>query len=77
MKRFADQDISGIFRASKGERVSSSTTTTYKEIQIHGPIEFSRDIEMIGIDAQELKNEKSLDSILTFIKLYGVKYEVV
>lgn len=61
--------------AAKGGEASSKVLKSYKEIQIIGPVEFSKDVEYLCIDINELKGE-SLDKIISFIRLYGVEYKV-
>lgn len=45
-----DPELKSAFNAAKALEQSSSVTTTYKEIQIHGPIQFSKDIQRIYVN---------------------------
>lgn len=56
--------------------MSSSVISAYKEIQIHGPIEFARDIERIYVNKTELAEPKRLEQIIEFSKKNKVEYEI-
>ena len=55
-----DSELKAAFDASKAKEVSSSCTSTYKQIQIHGPIEFTKDVQTIYVNKTEIKNNKKL-----------------
>lgn len=63
-------------RAANGEKVSSSVIGTYKEIQIHGPIEFAADIERMYVNATEYNTPEHKTLVETFSKKFGVPFEV-
>lgn len=49
-------------------------TRTYKEIQVHGPVEFSKDVERLYVNKNEVKDKNFLDMVYKFHELYGVDY---
>lgn len=53
--------------------MKSNVITAYKEIQIHGPVEFSKDIERVYICKQELIHSPSM---LELIKSFCEKYKL-
>lgn len=58
------------------KEISSKCTSTYKEIQIHGPIEFSKDIERIYVNKNEVKTDKALlEMVYDFSKKHNVDYD--
>lgn len=45
-------------------------------MQVHGPIEFAKDIERIYVNRNELKTDKKLlDMVYEFNKKFGVDYD--
>lgn len=50
-----DGELKAAFEGSKGNEMKSNVIAAYKEIQIHGPVEFSKDIERVYICKQELE----------------------
>lgn len=52
---------------------------TYKEIQIHGPVEFAKDIERVYVSKAELKMGDAkalLEQVKTFCSKNNVEYEL-
>lgn len=47
--KLSDSELRSAFEGSKGKQMLSNIARVYKEIQIHGPIEFAKDIERIYI----------------------------
>ena len=61
--------------AALGIEGSSYIPQTYKEVQIHGPIEFTKDISEICIDKSEIEaDDENFKKILDFIQRHGIKY---
>lgn len=50
LNKLTDDEIKAAFSASRGLEVSSDSIGVYKEIQVHGPIEFKEDIERIYVN---------------------------
>lgn len=73
---FNDREIAALVAATKGLEKSSDVSSEYKEIQIHGPIEFSKDIERLYVCKSELVNPKILEHIEQFSKRIKVDYEI-
>jgi hypothetical protein len=44
LNKMTDAELKAAVEASKAQEIASQCTTAYKEIQIHGPIEFAKDI---------------------------------
>lgn len=73
LNKLNDNELKAAIDASKAKEVASSCTTTYKEMQIHGPVEFAKDIERIYVNKNELKTDKNLlDMVYEFNKKFGV-----
>ncbi len=49
VSKMNNNELTAAFNASKALEMSSSVVITYKELQIHGPIEFARDIERVYV----------------------------
>lgn len=56
---------------------ASSVSSSYKEIQIHGPIEFGKDIERLYVNKSEVQDKKYLDMVYEFSEKFGVPYEFI
>lgn len=52
VNKFNTNELKSAFEAVKGENKSSTVTCTYKEVQIHGPLEFGKDIEKLYVCEQ-------------------------
>ena len=50
-------------------------TSTYKEVQIHGPLEFAKDVERLYVNKIEVKDKKFLDMVYQFSEMFKVDYE--
>lgn len=46
--------------------MSSSVISAYKEIQIHGPIEFSKDVERLYVNKTEIADPIRLNQVKEF-----------
>lgn len=44
LNKLSDAELQAAFDGSKGKEVVSNMIGTYKEIQIHGPVEFKKDV---------------------------------
>lgn len=55
LNKFTFSEIKKTFEALEGEGSKSEVLKSYKEIQIYGPLEFSRDVKSIWIDEREVK----------------------
>ena len=44
LSKMKEDELRAAFSASKAQEVSSKCVSAYKEIQVHGPIQFSKDI---------------------------------
>lgn len=52
---FTDDEIDAAFEAAKAQEVKSEgIVAAYKEIQIHGPVEFKKDIERVYIHRKDI-----------------------
>ena len=60
LNKLSDQELRAAFDGSKGNEIVSSMIGTYKEIQIHGPVEFKRDIERVYLSKGELTDPSFL-----------------
>lgn len=49
---------------------------TYKEIQIHGPIEFGKDIQRLYVNKIEIQDKKFMKMVEEFSKKFNVDYEI-
>ena len=59
--------------------MKSNVIGTYKEIQIHGPVEFSKDIERLYISKDELKMGDAkglLEQVKSFCSNHSLDYEL-
>ena len=76
LSKMNDNELRAAFDASKAKEIASNCTATYKEIQIHGPIEFSKDILRIYINKNEVKgNNKLLDMVYDFSKKNNIDHD--
>ena len=55
LNKVQDGELVAAFEGSKGKEMLSNVIAAYKEIQIHGPVEFSQDIERVYICNNEVK----------------------
>jgi|JI6StandDraft_1071083.scaffolds.fasta_scaffold278413_2 hypothetical protein len=59
--------------------MKSNVIGAYKEIQIHGPVEFSKDIERLYISKDELKMGDAkglLEQVKSFCSKHSLDYEL-
>ena len=71
-----DGELKAAFDASMAKEISSKCTATYKEIQIHGPIDFSKDVERIYVNRNEVKTDKNLlEMVYEFSKKFNVDHD--
>ena len=65
LKSFTNEELQAAFDGACGKEVKSNgIISEYKEIQIHGPIEFKKDIQRVYIHRDEIdKNPKCLEEI--------------
>ena len=62
-------------RAALGDEQSNYNAPQYKEVQIHGPVEFLKDISEICIDKSEIEtDDENFQMILAFIQKHDIKY---
>ena len=66
LNKFSDHDLKNLINVSSGEIIGANAT--YKEIQIHGPLKFNRDIKSIMVPKKLLNNKK--------IKLFAEKNNI-
>ena len=76
LNKLSDAEIKAAIEAAKANEMSSSVIGAYKEIQIHGPIEFAKDIERIYVNKAELADPKRLEGVIEFSKKHKVDYEI-
>ena len=74
LNKLSENEFKSTITAALGFEESSKVTGSYKEIQIHGPIEFVRDIEAIFIDKSEVENDDNLERVLEFIQKNEIRY---
>lgn len=56
--------------------MASNVIGTYKEIQIHGPVEFKKDIERVYVNKSELADPTHFNMVKEFCKNNDLEYEV-
>ena len=67
ISKMNDNELKAAFSASKALEMSSTVIVTYKQLQIHGPIEFRQDIERVYVNKAEINgNKKLLDLVYEF-----------
>ena len=54
LNKLSDSELKAAIDASKGNEVKSGCISAYKEIQIHGPVEFKKDVERVYVSRGEL-----------------------
>lgn len=54
LNKLSDSELRAAIDASKGNEVKSGCISAYKEIQIHGPVEFKKDVERVYVSRGEL-----------------------
>ena len=74
LNKLSEKEFISTITAALGFEESSKVISSYKEIQIHGPIEFIRDIEAIFIDKSEVENDDNLERVLEFIQKNEIRY---
>ena len=47
--KLTDAELHSAFEGSKGKEMKSNVIGAYKEIQIHGPVEFAKDVSRLYI----------------------------
>ncbi len=52
--KLSDSELRSAFEGSKGKEMLSNIARVYKEIQIHGPIEFAKDVECVYAPSREI-----------------------
>jgi hypothetical protein len=75
---FTDNEIRAAIEAAKAQEVKSEgIIAAYKEIQIHGPVEFKKDIERVYIHREDItRNQKCLDEVKEFCRKNNLEYKV-
>jgi hypothetical protein len=65
LNKLSDKEIHAAFDGAKAKEIKSAgIIAAYKEIQIHGPVEFKYDIERVYIHRAEVAiNPKCMDEI--------------
>lgn len=76
LNRLTPNEIKAALGAAKGESHPSNVISTYKEIQVHGPIEFEKDIEKLYVNSNEYKTPEQQELVQNFSKKFGVPFEV-
>lgn len=79
LMKLNDAELECAFEGSKGKQMKSNAIGAYKEIQIHGPVEFSKDIERVYISKNELKMGDAkalLEQVKTFCSKHQIEYEL-
>ena len=79
LMKLSDPELKSAFEGSKGKEMLSSVIGAYKEIQIHGPVEFAKDIERVYVSKAELKlgdAKALLEQVKTFCSKHKIEYEL-
>ena len=74
LNKMNDKQLTSAFNAAKALEQSSTVTTTYKQIQIHGPIEFAKDIQRVYVNKKEVQDKKFLDMVYSFCERNKIDY---
>ncbi len=76
--KFNDNELKAAVNASRGkEKMKDISMSSYKELQIHGPIEFEKDIEKLFINKTEINGKKNLEDMSKdFCKKNRIPYEM-
>lgn len=61
LNQLNDKELLATFDAVEGKSSTSTVISTYKEIQIHGPIEFEKDIQKIYVSKKDAAKKEDLD----------------
>ncbi len=75
---YSDAELLDIIEVSSGSAPSqalgksSSRTAQYKEVQIHGPIQLDRDVELLVLNSQHQSNKPVIDSANRFCEKFGM-----
>ena len=64
LNKLSDDELRSAFEGSKGKEMLSNVIAAYKEIQIHGPIEFAKDIERVFLCKDEVNQGKNVRAIV-------------
>lgn len=76
LNKLTDAELKATIRASRGEEVCSSVVGSYKEIQIHGPIDFAKDIEKMYVNEIEYNTPQFKQLVEDFTKKFGIPFQV-
>ena len=79
LMKLSDAELHSAFEGSKGKEMKSNVIGAYKEIQIHGPVEFAKDIARVYISKDELKlgdPKALLEQVKTFCSQHKLEYEL-
>jgi hypothetical protein len=76
LNKLTDAELKAAVQAAKAIEVSSAVVATYKEIQIHGPIEFAKDIQRLYVNKIEIKDNKFMKMVENFCNKFNVDYEI-
>jgi len=75
VNKFSDSELKGLVQASRASEGSSAIQSTYKEIQIHGPIEFKKDIITLYANSKHKKDAALCKQMDQFKKRFKKSYE--
>jgi hypothetical protein len=77
VSRMRDNEIAAAMQAAKAMELESSVLAKYKEIQVHGPVEFARDIQRVYVSREEFDRDPSLkEKLVQFCGINKLEYEV-
>jgi len=78
LAEYSDAELLDIIDVSSGSAPSqlmgksSSRTAQYKEVQIHGPIQLDRDVELLVLNSQHQSSKAAIDSANVFCEKFGI-----
>ena len=78
MDKLSNNELKAAIEGSRATEVSSGCIGTYKEIQIHGPVEFAKDVERVYVNSNEIKgNKQLLDMVYDFSAKFKVEHDFI
>jgi hypothetical protein len=81
LAQYTDAELRSVVEVACGSSQmagsSSSSTSTYKEVQVHGPIDLARDIDSLVLNKKHRGNAEALALAVEFRDMFGVPFIVL
>jgi len=75
LEKLPQQEIKSIINAARASEESSNQLPIYREIQIHGDIDFARDVDRLVVSTNVKRNQRLMKDVKTFCEKYDVQLD--